>query len=94
MCECVISVGIIDMFDIDYAEYRCSACKKDIKNIAVQCKKCRNSFTILGVLLSIKFSKHELVKCEGPFEKVRIESEKAEDINRLVEVVTERGRIP
>lgn len=68
--------------------------KKTLKTLRYSAKSVENSFTILGVLLSIKFSKHELVKCEGPVEKVRIESEKAEDINRLVEVVTERGRIP
>lgn len=74
------------MIDADYAEYKCSACKKDIKNIAVQCKKCRKLFYHPGCTIKYKIynNRQELVKCEGPFEKIRIESEKEEGMRRTM----------
>lgn len=74
------------MIDADYAEYRCSACKKDITNIAVQCKKCRKLFYHPGCINKHKIynSRQELVRCEGPFEEIRIESEKEENMKKTM----------
>lgn len=74
------------MFDAEYAEYRCSACKKDIKNIAVQYKKCRKLFYHPGCIVKHKIynNRQELTKCEGPFEEIRIESEREEKMKRTV----------
>lgn len=71
------------MIGADNAEYRCSACKKDIKNIAVQYKKCRKFFYYPGCAIKHKIynSRQELVECEGPFKEMRIESEKEENRN-------------
>lgn len=72
------------MIDADYAEYRCSACKKEIKNIAVQCKKCGKLFYHPGCTIKHKVynSKQELVKCEGPFEEINIINEKEENMKK------------
>ncbi|RLU18849.1 hypothetical protein DMN91_009207, partial [Ooceraea biroi] len=79
----IMSVGIIDM--ASYVEYRCSACKKEIKNTAVQCKKCIKLFYHPGCVNKHRvYNKHqELLKCEGPFEEINIESDK-EDMRRAV----------
>ncbi|EZA56518.1 hypothetical protein DMN91_002217 [Ooceraea biroi] len=63
--------------DTDYAEYRCSACKKDGKTTAIQCRKCRKFFFYPGCLSKhIIYNKNqELVKCEGPFEEIKVEGE-------------------
>lgn len=68
------------MSDSDYAEYRCSACKKDIKSIVVQCKVCAKAFFHPGCVIKHKvYNKNrELVKCEGPYEQFPIEVEKVE----------------
>lgn len=72
-----MSVGIIDMANTEYAEYKCSACRKDIKSIAVQCKKCKKLFVHPGCVVKHKVynSAQELVKCEGPYEEIKVESE-------------------
>lgn len=75
------------MSDTDYAEYRCSACKKEVKNLVVQCKSCVRFFFHPGCAFKHKIYKgNELVKCEGPFEQIVLEDVKAEmkktDISR------------
>lgn len=67
------------MSDTDYAEYRCSACKKDVKNLVVQCKSCVKSFFHPGCAFKHKIYKgNEIVKCEGPFKQIVLEDVKAE----------------
>lgn len=82
------------MIYADYAEYRCSACKKDIKNIAVQCKKCTKLFYHPGCAIKHKVynSRQELVRCEGPFEEIRIEIEKEETNMRKATGGSDRER--
>ncbi|XP_077277355.1 uncharacterized protein LOC143905676 [Temnothorax americanus] len=62
----------------EYAEYRCSACRKAIKSRAVKCKICPKLFYHPGCV-----SKHKIidrnqkyVPCKGPFEEFVIDSEK------------------
>lgn len=66
------------MADIDYVEYKCSACRKDIKNIAVQCKKCMKLFFHPGCVSKHRTynSDQELIKCEGPYEEIKVENER------------------
>ncbi|KMQ92758.1 hypothetical protein RF55_7211 [Lasius niger] len=68
----------------EYAEYRCSACKKDIKCQVVSCKGCfhehRNKlFYHPGCVSKHKiYDKNlELVLCQGPFDRFEIEMKKA-----------------
>jgi hypothetical protein len=61
----------------EYDEYRCSACKKAIKNQVVACKSCVKLFYHPGCVSKHKIYdiNRELVSCPGPFEKFTIESE-------------------
>lgn len=63
--------------DDDYAEYRCSACKKPITKQIVACRSCDKLFYHPGCLTRHKIfdRNHELVSCPGPFEKFVAESE-------------------
>lgn len=68
--------------DDEYAEYRCSACKKTIKNQVVTCKSCYQVNCIKLFYHPGCVSKHriydknqELVPCSGPFDRFTIESE-------------------
>lgn len=66
-------IDIIDMNDNEYTEYKCSACKKEIKSTAIQCKKCRKMFFHPGCINKHKTynSSQELVKCGGPYEEIK-----------------------
>ncbi|XP_070169431.1 uncharacterized protein PF3D7_1120000-like [Polyergus mexicanus] len=68
--------------DDEYGEYRCSACKKTIKNQVVTCKSCYQMNPIKLFYHPGCVSKHriydknqELVLCSGPFDRFSIESE-------------------
>lgn len=81
--------------DDEYAEYRCSACKKDIKSNVVQCKKCIKLFYHPGCV-----SKHrvydknsELVACPGPFAKFSIDSDKDKEAD-MRKASTSTGLLP
>lgn len=68
------------MSEEEYAEYRCSACKKEIKNLVLQCESCVRFFSHSGC--AIKHRKYnedkEIVKCEGPFRQIVLENAKTE----------------
>lgn len=67
------------MIDSEYAEYRCSACKKEIKSVVQQCTTCAKSFFYPGCVFKHKiYKRDELVKCEGLFKEIICESNKAE----------------
>lgn len=82
------------MIGIDYAEYKCSACKKEIKSIATQCKKCRKLFFHPGCVSKHRVynSVQELIKCEGPFEELIVGKEK-EEMRRANSGGSDRGRM-
>jgi len=66
-----ISVGNAEMLESEYAEYRCSACKKEIKSVVLQCTTCVKFFFHPGCVFKHKtFKRDELVKCEGPFKEI------------------------
>lgn len=67
--------SVTDISDRDYTEYKCYACKKEIKTVAIKCKKCRELFFHPGCINRHKTynSANELVKCDRPFEKIRME---------------------
>lgn len=68
------------MLESDYAEYRCSACKKEIKNVVLQCTACVKLFFHPGCAFKHKVynKQEELVRCEGPFKEIGGESDKTE----------------
>ncbi|EFN63188.1 hypothetical protein EAG_04369 [Camponotus floridanus] len=67
------------MLHLEYAEYRYSACKKEIKNVVQQCTTCTKAFFHPGCIFRHKILKRdELVKCEGPFKEIENESDKVE----------------
>jgi len=74
------SVGNADMLESEYAEYRCSACKKEIKSVVLQCTTCVKFFFHPGCVFKHKVynKQNELVKCEGPFKELKSESIKEE----------------
>lgn len=68
----------------EYAEEKCSACKKPIKTEVIQCKSCVKMFYHPGCV-----SKHktydinkELVQCQGPFVKFIIGNEIEEVVKK------------
>lgn len=62
------------MIDNDYVKYRCSACKKEVKNTVGQCKSCVKLFHHPGCLCKHKVYKGaELMKCGGPFREIVVE---------------------
>jgi hypothetical protein len=65
--------------DDEYAEYRCSACRKAIKSRVVKCKTCPKLFYHPGCVNKHKIidRNQEYVPCKGPFEEFFIDSEKA-----------------
>lgn len=67
--------------DDEYAEYRCSACKKAIKSQVVTCKSCEKLFYHPGCASKHRIydKNHEYVPCPGPFERFSVESEKEMD---------------
>lgn len=65
------------MFETDHAKYRCLACKKEIKNLVIQCKTCvRFYFHPRCVAKHKSYREKEFVKCDGSFEKIAGESKK------------------
>ncbi|XP_071573489.1 uncharacterized protein [Temnothorax nylanderi] len=69
----------------EYAEYRCSACKKSIKTEVIACKSCVKLFFHPGCVSKHKIydKNRELVSCPGPFEKFIIsDGDKVADINK------------
>jgi len=67
------------MLKSEYAEYRCSACKKEIKSVVLQCTTCVKFFFHPGFVFKHKaYKRDELVKCEGPFKEIVNESDKAD----------------
>ncbi|KAL6260851.1 hypothetical protein P5V15_008380 [Pogonomyrmex californicus] len=63
----------------EYAEYRCSACRKAIKSRVVKCKNCPKLFYHPGCVNKHKIidRNQEYVPCKGPFEEFLTDSEKA-----------------
>lgn len=76
----------------EYAEYRCSACKKAIKNQIIKCKSCTKLFYHPGCLCKHKIydKNKELVLCPGPFKKIVFEADKKTDMK---EASSSRGRM-
>ena len=64
--------------DDEYAEYRCSACRKAIKTIVVKCKTCSKLFYHPGCVSKHKIldRNQEYVQCQGPFDEFSVDSEK------------------
>lgn len=61
------------MSETEYAEYRCSACKKEVKSVVIQCVSWVQLFFHLGCVFKHKTYKgNKLVKCEGPFNQIVI----------------------
>jgi len=68
----------------EYAEYRCSACKKPIKSKVIRCKTCvAKLFYHPGCLNRHKVLDRngEAVPCTGPFEEILIESSEETNMN-------------
>lgn len=59
----------------DYPEYRCSACKKTVKQTVVQCKTCIKFFYHPGCANKHKICNKagQVIQCNGPFVKFSIE---------------------
>lgn len=72
------------MLDDEYAEYRCAACRKQIKNQVVTCKSCNKLFFHPGCVSKHKTydRNREYVSCPGPFDKFTVESEKDADMKK------------
>lgn len=70
--------------DDDYAEYRCSACKKAIKNQVVTCKSCSKLFYHPSCVSKHKIydKNRELVTCPGPLDKFIIEGVKEANMKK------------
>ncbi|KAL6265885.1 hypothetical protein P5V15_002717 [Pogonomyrmex californicus] len=68
------------MLESDYAGYRCCACKKEIKNVVLQCTACVKFFFHPGCAFKHKVynKQDELVRCEGPFKEIIGDSDKTE----------------
>ncbi|XP_039313145.1 uncharacterized protein LOC120359509 [Solenopsis invicta] len=65
--------------DEEYAEYRCSACRKAIKSKVVRCKTCPKLFYHPGCVNKHRIydRNQEYVPCKGPFEEFLTDIEKA-----------------
>ncbi|XP_071652277.1 uncharacterized protein [Temnothorax longispinosus] len=81
------------MIDIEYAEYRCTACKKEIKSLVVQCRACTKLFFYPGCVSKHKVYNraNELVKYAGPFEEFSTGNDKLE-IHKKTPTAAESGR--
>lgn len=67
------------MLESEHEDYRCSACKKEIKSVVRQCTTCVKSFYHPGCVFRHKiYKRDELVKCEGPFKEIVNKSDKVE----------------
>jgi len=70
--------------DDEYAEYRCSACKKAIKSKVIRCKTCVGKlFYHPGCLNRHKIldRNKEAILCTGPFEEISIVSSEETNMN-------------
>lgn len=67
----------------EYAEYRCSACKKSIRSVVAQCKSCDKRFFHPGCTIKhrINDKNGELVQC-GPFVKFALENQEIEEMKK------------
>lgn len=67
----------------EYAEYRCSACKKSIRSVVAQCKSCDNRFFHPGCINKYRSNDKngELVQC-GPFVRFALENQEREEIKK------------
>lgn len=66
------------MSETDGTGCRCSACKKEMKNVIWQCKNCVEFFFHPGCATKHKtYKNNELVKCKGPFERIVIANERS-----------------
>ncbi|XP_071646044.1 uncharacterized protein [Temnothorax longispinosus] len=81
------------MIDTEYAEYKCSACKKEIKSLVVQCRACIKLFFHPGYVIKHKIYNrgNELVKCAGPFNEFSIGIDKVET-NKKTPTTSKNGR--
>ncbi|XP_071579273.1 uncharacterized protein [Temnothorax nylanderi] len=81
------------MIDTEYAEYKCSACKKEIKSLVVQCRACIKLFFHPSCVIKHKIYNrgNELVKCAGPFDEFSIGIDKVE-INKKTPTASKNGR--
>lgn len=60
-------------------EYKCTACKKDIKYIVMKCGECKKLFFHPGCINKPKIYKgKEYIRCDGPFERIINEHERSE----------------
>lgn len=67
------------MMESDYTEYCCSVCKKEVKNVVLQCTTCVKFFFHPGCATKHRtYRGSEIVKCEGPFAEIISENNKAE----------------
>ncbi|XP_076292176.1 uncharacterized protein LOC143214708 [Lasioglossum baleicum] len=65
------------MSEVGGAEYYCSACKKEVKSVVVQCKTCVQYFYHPGCVSKHRAYKgQEYIKCEGPFHQIVIERDR------------------
>jgi len=69
--------------DNEYAEYRCSACKKPIKSQVVTCKSVPNCYHPSCVTRHRIYDRNqELVSCPGLYEKFVIEGDQEENMKK------------
>lgn len=83
------------MIGNEYAEYRCTACKKEIKNIVLQCRICTKCFFHPGCVSKHRIIKDkEVVRCEGPFIEIDAVSDETEaEVRRTNTMGDSRGRL-
>lgn len=80
------------MMEAEYAEYRCTACKKEVKNVVIHCKTCVKCFYHPGCVSKHRILKDkELVKCDGPFEEIDIAAENGK--TEMRRTGDDRGRL-
>lgn len=68
-----------------YVEYKCSACRKEIKKRVAKYIKCNKIFMHPGCVINHRVynKNNELVPCSGPYEKFLVDSEKEEEAKKL-----------
>lgn len=68
-----------------YVEYKCSACRKEIKKRVAKYIKCNKIFMHPGCVINHRvYNKNcELVPCSGPYEQFLVDSEKEEETKKL-----------
>lgn len=84
------------MIENEYIKYRCSACKKKVKNTVGQCKSCVKLFHHPGLCKHKVYKGAELMKCGGPFREIVVESYRSLSFYQTEmkkTSVTSRGRL-